>query len=180
MKTPIVLTLLAAAVSFAQPPAAAPAFTELKTYLNLSDTPLTSITAANSAARTANRALADQMHTKQQTLQTAITNGSTDAAAIGKAVLEIAAIRKQLDAAHTKLREQATSFLSADQKTKLKALEDAEKLQPAIGQAHGLELLAQPANAAGRPVSGPGMGGPGMGGPGMNGPGPRHFGNRPE
>ncbi len=178
MKTPIVLTLLAAAVCFAQPPAATPSFTELKTYLNLSDTQLSSITAANTAARTANRALADQAHTKQQALQTTIANGSTDAAAIGKAVLEIAAIHKQLDAAHTKLREQATSFLSADQKTKLKALEDAEKLRPAIGQAHALELLAPPANATGRPGFGLGQG-PGQG-PGMNGPGPRRFGNRPE
>lgn len=175
MKKQIVLTLLAAAVSFAQPPAAAPAFTELKTYLNLSDTQISSITAAKAAARTANQALADQARTKQQALQTAIANGTTDAAAVGKAVLEIASIRKQIDAAHTKLREQTTSFLSADQKTKLKALEDAEKLRPAIGQAHALELLAPPANAAGRP--GPGFG-PGAGsGPGMGGPGPRHFGN---
>ena len=59
-------------------------------------------------------------------------------------------------------------FLSADQKTKLKVLEDAEKLRPAIGQAHALELLAPPANAAGPR------------GPGAGGPGPRHFGNRPE
>jgi Spy/CpxP family protein refolding chaperone len=165
MKTPLALALFAAAVSFAQPPSGAPAFTELKTYLNLSDTQITSITAANSAARTANRTLADQAHTKQQALQTAIANGSNDAAAIGKAVLEIAAIRKQLAAAHTKLREQATSFLSADQKTKLKALEDAEKLRPAIGQAHALELLAAP------------TGGPGQRGPGTGGPGRRHFGN---
>ena len=173
MKTPIALALFAAAVSFAQPPSGTPAFTELKTYLNLSDTQISSITAANSAARTANRALADQARTKQQALQTAIANGSTDAAAIGKSVLEIAAIRKQLDAAKTKVREQATSFLSAEQKTKLKALEDAEKLRPAIGQAHALELLAPPANAAGQR-------GPGAGGRGPGGPGPRHFGNRPE
>ena len=168
MKNPLALALFAAAVSFAQPPSGAPVFTELKTYLNLSDTQITSITAANSAVRAANRALADQARTKQQALQTTIANGSTDAAAIGKTVLEIASIRKQLDAAHTKLREQAASFLSADQKTKLKVLEDAEKLRPAIGQAHALELLAPPANAAGPR------------GPGAGGPGPRHFGNRPE
>jgi arsenate reductase-like glutaredoxin family protein len=160
MKTPIVLTLLAAAVGFAQPPAATPSFTELKTYLNLSDTQLNSITAANTAARTANRALADQAHTKQQALQTTITNGSTDAAAIGKAVLEIAAIRKQLDAAQP--TKPATNTPADTPAQGWQALANrrgptwrkvAEAATPAeLGQARTLALLCDNTSAIRRPI----------------------------
>jgi Spy/CpxP family protein refolding chaperone len=172
MLNKLVLPLFVAAVSFAQPPGMGPGqpngqppVTELKAYLNLSDTQITSITTALRNAADANRTVAEQMHTKQEALRTALTNGSTDAAAIGRTVLEIQALRKQLETNHTKARELAVSFLSADQKTKLKALEDAEKLRDEIRQAHALQLLAPPADAPG----------PGRFGPG--GSGPRGFGN---
>ena len=87
------------------------------------------------------------IHDKHTALQTLLTNGSTDANAIGKAMIEIRDLQKQITAAQSKIQEQALSFLTADQKSKLKALEDAEKLRPAIGQAHALHLLAPPANA---------------------------------
>ncbi len=169
----LILPIFAAAVSFAQPPAGGPAatppVTEIKAYLNLSDTQVTSIASAMRASADANRTIAEQLKTKQQTLQTALTNGSTDAPAIGRAMLEIQALRKQLETNHAKAREQALSFLSADQKTKLKALEDAEKLRDEIRQAHALQLLAPPAG-----VQGPGGQGPGAA-PGR--PGPRGFAN---
>jgi len=171
MRNNFVLSAIFVAVSFAQPPAMGPGqapgqppVSEIKAYLSLTDTQITSITTALRTAADANRTLAEQMRTKQEALQTALTSGSTDAAAIGRAMLEIQAIRKQLEANHTKSLEQAASFLSADQKTKLKALEDAAKLQPVIHEAHALQLLAPPA------------GGPGPG-PGPQGPGRRGFAN---
>lgn len=148
-QTLLSLTLIAAAA--AQPPggfgggAAMPDFTGIKTYMNLTDAQLASIRQAGDSARTANQTARQQIAQKQTALNTVIANGSTDAAAIGRAMLEIAALRKTLDANMTKAREQALSFLSADQKTKLKALEDAEKLREEIGQAHALQLLAAPA-----------------------------------
>lgn len=177
------LPVIAIAVSFAQPqgmgpgmgmgmgqgpgmgmgqgPGAGQSFTEIKAYLNLSDTQITSINNAVRAAADANQALRNTIREKHIALQTLLNNGSTDANAIGKAMIEIRDLQKQITAAQAKIQEQALSFLTADQKTKLKALEDAEKLRPAIGQAHALHLLAPPANA-----------GPGP----MNGPGPRGFG----
>lgn len=143
MKTKLILTLLTVAAAFAQPPAP----TELKAYLNLTDTQITSITTANRAAIDANRALVGQLHTKRQALETSLADGASDAPAIGRAMLEIQSLRKQLDAAMSNVHDQAVSFLTADQKTKLKALDDAAKLRPAIGQAHELHLLAPPANS---------------------------------
>ncbi len=145
-QTLLSLALITAAV--AQPPGgpgARPDFTDIKTYMNFTDAQLASIRQASESARTANQTTRQQMAQKQTALHTLIANGSTDAAAIGRAMLEIAALRKTLDANMSKAREQALSFLSADQKTKLKALEDAEKLREEIGQAHALQLLAPPA-----------------------------------
>ena len=79
------LTLFAAAVCFAQPHGmgrhGTPSFTGIKAYLNLSDTQVTSITAANSAARESNRAVHEQLRAKHDALQTALKAGSADAAA---------------------------------------------------------------------------------------------------
>jgi Spy/CpxP family protein refolding chaperone len=171
MLNKLVLSVIFVSANFAQPPAMGPGqgpgqppVTEIKAYLNLSDTQITSITNAIRTSADANRTLAEQMRTKHQMLQTALNNGSIDAAAIGRAMLEIQALRKQLEANHTKAREQAVSFLSTDQKAKLKTLEDAEKLREEIGEAHALNLLAPPAGGAG-PV-----------GFGPQGPLPRGFG----
>lgn len=158
-QTLLSLALITAAV--AQPPGggAAPDFTDIKTYMNFTDAQLASIRQAGESARTANQTTRQQMAQKQTALNTLIANGSTDAAAIGRAMLEIAALRKTLDANMSKAREQALSFLSADQKTKLKALEDAEKLREEIGQAHALQLLAAPAGTGPRNF-GENIGGP--------------------
>jgi Spy/CpxP family protein refolding chaperone len=149
-QTLLSLTLITAAM--AQPPGAGagPDFTDIKTYMNFTDAHLASIRQAGETARTANQTTRQQVAQKQTALNTLIANGSTDAAAIGRAMLEIAALRKTMDANLAKAREQALSFLSADQKTKLKALEDAEKLREEIGQAHALQLLAPPAGSGPR------------------------------
>ncbi len=176
MLNKLILPVFAVAAAFAQPPSGAPAFTEIKAYLNLSDTQVTSITTANRTAMEANRTAAAQMRTKHEALQAALNSGSTDAAAIGRAMLDIQALRKQLEANHAKVREQALSFLTADQKTKLKVLEEAEKLREEIREAHALQLLAPPANAAGMGAGRRGAGGPGgPGGPGRFGGGPAGF-----
>ena len=60
-------------------------------------------------------------------------------------LLEIQALEKQTTDNHTKAQTAAVSFLSADQKTKLKALEDSSKLREEIGEAARLNLLAAPA-----------------------------------
>lgn len=166
----LALTLVAAAVGFAQPhhgmgrqAQGAPAFTEIKAYLGLSDAQVTSITASNKTAMEANKTLMEQMRTKQKALQTALESGSTDATAIGQEMLQIHALRKQATANRDKAHEQAVSFLSAEQKTKLTALESDKSLRRELRQAHFLNLLSAPAGGKGGPGGGPGFGPRGAG-----------------
>ena len=182
--THILLPLAAFTVAFAQPQAGAPVrptFDNIKTYLGLSDTTLQNIQQTIGSKQSTIQALAQQMGEKHKAVATLLANGTTDAAAVGKLILEAEAIRKQISTQHDALQSSVLALLTADQKSKLKALEDAAKLAPAIQEAAHLHLIAQ----VGNPGAGPGMpfgGGPGMrmgqgpmNGPGMgNGFGPAH------
>ena len=158
-KLSLLAPVFALAVAFAQGPPTpggfAPPVTELKTYMNLTDTQITSITNSNQALMTASRTVMEQIRTKRTALQALLTAGSTDAAALGKLLLEIQALEKQITDNHTKAQTAAVSFLSADQKTKLKALEDSSKLREEIGEAARLNLLAAPAGGASAVRQGP-------------------------
>ncbi len=136
-----------------QPPAAAAgaALSSIKAFLGLSDAQIASIQAAKTSALDANRTIMAEIQTKQTALNDLLAKGATDASAVGNAMLEIDALRKQAKANLDKARTQALSFLSADQKTKLKQLEDAEKLRVEIGEAHALLLLTPPATPSGMP-----------------------------
>jgi Spy/CpxP family protein refolding chaperone len=156
LNTLLSIAPLAALLVFAQGPGGGPgpqSFTDVKTYLNLTDAQIQQIQAARQQSFDSAKTLQSQIQTKDQALRDLLDKGSTDSAAIGKAMLEINALRKQVKAVMDATQVRAVSFLSADQKTKLKALEDAAKLQPAIGQAAGLGLLQPPQGAPG----GPGM-----------------------
>lgn len=147
----LTITLFAAVAMMAQPPGmgagpgATPSFTEVKAALGLSDAQVTSLQGIQTAQRQAAQPIAQQMQTKQAALRAALTAGTT-AVAAGTTLLEIEALRKQLDTLETNARNQAAGVLSADQRTKLKALEDAAKLQPAIGQATSLGLIVRATN----------------------------------
>ena len=173
LNTLLSIAPLAALLVFAQGPGGGPgpqSFTDVKAYLNLTDAQIQQIQAARQQSFDSAKTLQSQIQTKDQALRDLLDKGSTDSAAIGKAMLEINALRKQVKAVMDATQVRAVSFLSADQKTKLKALEDAAKLQPAIGQAAGLGLLQPPQGAPGGPgmhFDGPPRGMPG----GMSGRG---------
>jgi Spy/CpxP family protein refolding chaperone len=140
-------------------------------YLNLTDTQITALNTIRQQAFQALQTARQDIATKQKALSDLLAVGTTDASAVGKAVLEIQALHKKLADAQKPYQDQAVAVLTADQKTKLKALDDASKLQPAIQQAAGLLLLTPPQNFAPGLGPGPGRGpmgrGPGPGGPGM-------------
>lgn len=174
----ILLPIAAAAIAFAQPqpPAngpAAPSFDNLKSYLGLSDNTIQTIQQAIQKAGAANQTIVQQIADKHKALDDLLSKGTTDAAAVGKIVLDIEALRKQLNLQNEALTTTVVSFLTADQKTKLKALDDAAKLRPAIEEATMLHLLTPPAGAPG-PGAGPRGPGQGMGPMGMRraNPGP--------
>jgi len=144
-------------------PPTPPAPAELKAYLGLSDSQIQALRQIRQQEGEALRSLHDEMAQKQKTLRDQLQAGSTDAAALGRLLLDIQSLRKRIEDAEKTFRDQAANQLTADQKTKLKALEEAAKLQPAIGQAAGLNLLTPPAPTQGEPRD-PGMGPMGFGG----------------
>jgi Spy/CpxP family protein refolding chaperone len=171
----LILTALTAAVAFAQPPGGGPRsgqgrnFTEIKAYLNLSDTQVTSIQESNRTGIEAMRTNMQQAREKMKTLQTAVRE-SNDPTVVGNAVIEMRNMRKQAQEARAKITEQAVSFLSAEQKEKLKALETSKELRAEKRQAMALMLLEGPGMGMGRGPRG-GRGGGMMRGPGRFGPG---------
>lgn len=179
----IALVALAAAV-FAQGPAgraflpgpAQPGTDELKAYLALTDSQIQGLQQLQQQAATALQSIHQEIQQKQSTLQEQLSKGSTDAAALGKLLLDIDSLKKRATQTEESFRNQALATLTAAQKTKLKTLEDAEKLQPAIGQAVGLQLLAPLQPPAGVPGLGPFGLGPGV--PARGGA-PRRFGPPP-
>jgi len=146
------LPFVALGAALAQVPPGPPPLDELKAYLNLTDAQIQSIQQVRQQALTSQQTVFTQLQSKHQALRDLLDKGTSDAATVGKLMLEIRALQKQIELAMTTSRTQAVSFLSAEQKTKLTALEQAAKLRPAIEQATRLGLLEAPA---------PGPGGPG-------------------
>lgn len=128
---------------------AAPRFDELKAYLNLTDSQVQSIQQAQQKAMESQRTAFEQIRTKHEAVRDMLDKGTSDAAAVGKLMLEIHALRKQAEQARATIRTQLVGFLTTEQKTKLAALEQAAKLQPAIQQAILLGLLTPPEPLAG-------------------------------
>ena len=90
----------------------------------------------------------EQVAQKETSLRQLIEKGG-DALGIGSLTLEIHALRKNAADTRKKYQDMAVAALTADQKTRLKALQDAAKLVDTIQQAAGLGLLDPPAHEGG-------------------------------
>jgi Spy/CpxP family protein refolding chaperone len=154
----------------------APPVDAVKQALNLTDAQITQLEQLQQSARTAAQPLEAQIRTRQQALNQAMQQTSPDPLAVGRLMAEIKDLREQIRLTTGKLHSQAVALLTAEQKTKLKALEDAAKLQPAVGQAVMLNLIEPPQGAVGpHGLAGP-MGRRGFHGPGgPGGPAPEGF-----
>ena len=154
-KLTTLLLTLGAGLCLAQPPQFMQTPTELKTYLGLSDTQVSSLNSIQSSVMQSAMSVMQQVQTKQSELEAALEKGS-DAATLGKMLLDIQALKKQVDSARTSARTQALAVLTADQRTKLKPLEDAAKLETQLRQATQLNLVAPTDNGGNRmrPFSG--------------------------
>jgi len=166
-------TVFAAATLMAQPPGprrggpgGMPPMTDnLKAYLGLSDTQVQGLQKIQEQQRAAMRTQMKDTQAKHQALRQLQDSGSTDTAALGKAMADVNTARKAHEQQMQIARDQAVSTLTPDQKTKLAALEAAMKLMPTAREAQGLGLLAPPAGGPGGP------GGPGAGMMRRRGPG---------
>jgi len=119
-----------------------PQFEELKSALGLTDTQIDQLRQLQQDKRQASRPLFEQIGDKQRALGEALQAGSTDAAALGRFLIDIESLRRQTQTVAESFRTQALALLDSAQKAKLAALEEAAKLQPAIHQAAALDLLA--------------------------------------
>ena len=129
----LVVIALAATTAWAQQEPGEPR--ALKAYLGLTDGQLRQMANAREQAQKATqekmKALQPQMEQKQRALQELLARGGSDATAIGKAVLEVKAIERQMHDAHDASRMGALSVLTAEQRTKFKNIEDAALLPEA-------------------------------------------------
>lgn len=131
-------------------------FTELKDYLGLTDAQITQIQSVRQTASSSIQAVMTQINDKRTALQSLLDKGTTDAAVVGKLILDINTLQKQAEQLHSAEQGAALKLLTADQKSKLAVLESASKLQQPIHEAMALGLLTPPVRPAGGPI-GPSM-----------------------
>lgn len=135
-----------------QPPTPpSPPIDALKTYLTLTDQQVTQMQTIARQQGEAMRQRQQEIGTKQQQLDTQLRNGSTDAAALGRLLLDIENLRRQIESTRKSFSDQAIAVLTQAQKDKLKSLSDAALLAPAIQQAIGVNLISPPAPVPGGP-----------------------------
>jgi Spy/CpxP family protein refolding chaperone len=155
------LTAVAAATLMAQGPAGQgprrpkPNHDQIKSYLNLTDSQLQALEQIQQQQMDAVRPMMQQIGQKHGALNDLLQKGGADPAAVGKLVLEIDALQKGMRQKQTSFADQAKNTLTADQKARLKTLDETRKMAPAIDQGAALMLIA--------PEGGPMMHGPGMG-----------------
>ncbi len=111
----------------------------LKAYLGLTDDQLMQMRKAGEEAhQSANekvRAMQPQLEQKRMTVQQLLGGKNPDPTMLGKAVLELRAVEKQIAEVHDGARKSALAVLTPEQRTKFKAIEDAALLPEATRDA---------------------------------------------
>jgi len=113
----------------------------LKAALDLTDAQLQQLIQLQTNYYQSNQTLYNQLSEKQRIVYEQMSAENPDAVAAGNAVVAIAALNKQLKTADKQYRDSAKAVLTAAQRPKLQALDDARKLQTPIWQATSLGLL---------------------------------------
>jgi Spy/CpxP family protein refolding chaperone len=132
---------------------------ELKGFLNLSDSQVDQLRTMRRDQIQSARPDAELMRSKAQELRTLMQSQSPDPAKVGALTLELKQLREKMAASRDALSDKAAGILNAEQKTKLKDLEAAAKLGPAVRQAIGIGLIDAPQPAtAGKAAAGAGRG----------------------
>lgn len=136
----------------------------LKAYLGLTDDQLMQMRKAGEVAhQSANekvRAMQPQLEQKRMAIQQLLGGKNPDPTMLGKAVLELRAVEKQIGEIHDGARQGALTVLTPEQRTKFKSIEDAALLPEATRDAIRMGLT--PAFQT--------MGNPGSGNRGNQGP----------
>lgn len=127
----------------------------LKTYLGLTDAQVEQIQTLRKQRAEAMQPEAAALRAKAQELRQLMQSANPDPAKVGALTVELKQLRDKAAAARSILNDQIKAVLTAAQQAKLKDLEAAAKLGPAVRQAIGIGLIEAP--------EGQGMGSAGMG-----------------
>ena len=117
----------------------------LKAYLNLTDTQIEQMRKAREEARKQAfeqaKAIQPQIREKRAALRDLLAKDTADATTVGKAMLEIQALHKQMRQAHEAVRESLLKVLTPEQQAKFKSLQDSAQQSAAAHEAARLGLV---------------------------------------
>jgi Spy/CpxP family protein refolding chaperone len=123
--------------------------TEVQSYLNLTDAQISSLQQLRQTEMAALKPIFQQIGPLHESLRAQSQSSGADATAVGKLVLSIQSLEQQAAPIRSSFQQQALAVLTADQKTKLAALESAAALMPTIHEAAALNLLTPPKGSGG-------------------------------
>jgi Spy/CpxP family protein refolding chaperone len=115
-----------------------------QTRFPLTDSQRQSLSSMRQQHREAAESSMRDMHAKERALREHVRAGNTDAATLGRLLIDLETSRKQMEASRKQFREQMVGTLSAEQKARLKTLEEARSLASEIHEAERLGLLDRP------------------------------------
>lgn len=154
MKLGILFLSLAGALAFGQnepapmplpmPIDVKPAYESVTKFLALTDAQRTSLLQVQEARLKADRAIYEQMGAKRTELNRLLQAGSNDAVAIGRLMVDINNLQRQLPTSGAPYRTQALAVLNDAQKAKLAQLSQALEMQQPAGEAVALNLIDYP------------------------------------
>lgn len=124
-------------------------YAEIKTYLSLTDQQLTALQEVQRSRQQADEAIYKQINDKQVQLSQLLNANSTDALAIGRLMVEINNLRRQVPTNQGPYRENAVKVLTPPQVAKLPALVQALQLSRPAWEATSLNLIDDPNNSGG-------------------------------
>ena len=119
-------------------------YNEIKTYLALTDQQLASLQQIQAQRQQADQAIYKQINERQTQLSELLRANSTDALTIGRLMVEINGLRKQIPSNPATYRESALKVLNQAQTAKLQALVEALRLSRPAWEATSLNLIDDP------------------------------------
>ena len=128
------------------------AYSQLKAYLNLSDTQVPNLMTIQVNRNNAQQAIYKQMNDTQNQLNVLLSQGTSDALTVGQLEIDINNLRKQLPLPNSSYRTQALAVLTPDQTARLPGLIAALQLQLPAWQAITLDLIDAPPPTAPPPL----------------------------
>jgi hypothetical protein len=116
----------------------------VRQYLALSDAQMSQLREIQESRMKADQAIYQQIQQRQVQLDTLLRDGSNDALAVGRLLLEINGLQRQLPGSGAPYRTRAVAVLTDAQKQKLATLAEALQLSRAAGEATALNLIEPP------------------------------------